>query len=123
MDLLLDPVVHDIVWNNGPLTREYTTQPYTQTVAQRLKIRLLSFRGEWFINTEYGVPYWQEILGKKPGKSRVDNIFQEQILLEDGVKEIVTFSSTFINRQYSLTFSVKVVSGEVSESITITPTI
>lgn len=123
MDLLLDPVVHDIVWNNGTLTREYTTQPYTQTVAQRLKIRLLSFRGEWFINTEYGVPYWQEILGKKPGKSRVDNIFQEQILLEDGVKEIVTFSSTFINRQYSLTFSVKVVSGEVSESITITPTI
>lgn len=105
------------------MTRDQTTQPFTETVAQRLKIRLLTFRSEYFLNTEHGVPYWQEILGKKPGKARVDAIFQEQILLEVGVKEIVSFVSTFVNRQYSLTFSVKVVSGEVTESITITPTI
>lgn len=111
------------MWNNGPLTREYTTQPYTQTVAQRLKIRLLTFQEEWFINTEYGVAYWQEILGKKPGKARVDAIFQQQILEEVGVKEIITFNSTFINRQYSLSFSVKVVSGDVTEVITINPII
>lgn len=123
MDLLLNADNSDLIFHNGPLTKEYTTQPFTQTVAQRLLIRLRTFRGEWFINTEYGVPYWQEILGKKPGKSRVDAIFQEQILLEDGVKEIISFNSTFINRQYSLTFSVKVVSGDVTESITITPTI
>lgn len=114
---------HDIIWVNRPLTRDDMTQPFTETVAQRLKIRLLTFRGEYFLNTDHGVPYWSEILGKKPGKARVDAIFQEQILLEVGVKEIVSFVSTFVNRQYSLTFSVKVVSGDVTESITITPTI
>lgn len=114
---------HDIVWNNGPLTKEFTTQPFTQTVSQRLKIRLLTFKGEWFMDTNYGPPYWQEILSMKVNKSRVDRIFQQQILLEPGVKEIVSFSSTLVNRQYSLNFRVKVFSGEVTAPILISPVI
>lgn len=119
MDLLLDEVSHDIVWNNGPLTREFTTQPLTQTVAQRLKIRLLSFKGEWFVNTLYGIPYHQELLGKKPTKARIDRIYQQEILSENGVREIVSFNSTFDKRQYSLQFQVKVSSGETTDVINI----
>lgn len=124
MDFLLEtnlasPNYHDIVWNNGPLTQEFTTQPFTQTVAQRLLIRLLNWRGEWFLDTEYGVPYL-EILGQKRGKESVDLVFQQEILKENGVKEIVSFDSTFENRIYSATFQVKVVNGEVSQPITIT---
>lgn len=121
MDLLLDVNTHDAIFFNGPLTKDYTTQPFTQTVAQRLKIRLLTFKGEYVFNTVYGVPYWQEILGKKTTKEAVDLIYQQQILLENGVKEITSFSSTFENRIYSMTFRVKVVSGEVSEPISISP--
>lgn len=113
---------HDIVWNNGPLTREYTTQPFTQTVAQRLKIRLLTMEPEWFADTTYGVPYLSRILGiKQTSKSSVDLIFQTAILEEEGVKEIVSFKSTFQNRQYSLTFQVKVVTGEVTAPISVQP--
>lgn len=123
MDLLLNEETHDLVWNNAPLTKEFTTQPFTQNVSQRLKIRLLSFRSEWFLDTNYGVPWFQEILGKKPSKSKVDQILQQQILLENGVKEIVSFSSTLINRQYSLKFQVRVISGEVTAPILISPVI
>lgn len=120
MDFLLDSKTHDIVWNNGPLTKQYTTQPLTQTVAQRLKIRLLTFREEWFMDTTYGVPYWQKLLGiKQKSKSRIDLIFQQEILKENGVKELITFDSTFNNRQYSLTFQVKVVGGGVTAPITV----
>lgn len=126
MDFVLEtnpisPNHHDIVWNNGPLTKDYTTQPFTQTVAQRLKIRLLTFQSEWFLDTEYGVPYWQRILGRKIDKSSVDLIFQQQILLEEGVKEITSFSSSFQNRNYSMSFQVRVVTGEITEVITINP--
>lgn len=122
MDLLLNTQTHDIVWNNGPLTREYTTQPFTQTVAQRLKIRLLTMEPEWFADTTYGVPYLSRILGiKQVSKSAVDLIFQTAILEEEGVKEIVSFKSTFQNRQYSLTFQVKVVTGEVTAPISVQP--
>lgn len=124
MDLLLNPTSWDVVWNNGPLTKEFTTQPLTQTVGQRLKIRLLSFRGDWFINTTYGVPYWESILGRKQtSKAATDLIFQTEILAEQGVKEIASFNSTFVNRQYSLTFTVRVETGEVTAPIIISPVI
>ena len=123
LDFLLNTLSHDIVWNNGPLTKDFTTQPFTQTVAQRLKIRLLNFQGEWFTDTTYGVPYFSRVLGiKQTSKAAVDLIFQQKILEEEGVKEIVSFSSTFQNRQYSLTFQVKVVNGEVTAPISVQPT-
>jgi len=68
------------------------------------------------------VPYWQRILGiKQTSKAAVDLLFQQKILEEQGVKEIVTFNSTFVNRQYSLTFSVKVVDGTVTSPISVQP--
>ncbi|MNN49160.1 hypothetical protein D3C81_1636700 [compost metagenome] len=122
MDFKLDPTSWDIIWHNGPLQVEDTTQPLTETVAQRLKIRLLSFYGDWFMDTTYGVPYFQRLLGvKQTSKAAADLIFQTQILAEDGVKEIESFNSSFVNRQYSLTFRVKVVTGEVTAPIVINP--
>ena len=126
MDLLLDtdplsPSYGDLTWKNGPLTLEYTTQSRVDVVARRLRIRLLTFREEWFLDTSYGVPYFQSILGHKIKKSAVDLIFQREILAENGVKELTFFESTFENRKYSLSFRVKVTTGEESGLITITP--
>lgn len=121
MDLKLSETEHDCLFINGPLTKSGVTSPLTETVAQRLKILLLTFREEWFWNTSYGIPYWQSILGRKTTKARVDLIFNQAILSEPGVKEIVSFNSTLEDRQYSLTFRVKVLDGTVTSAITITP--
>lgn len=122
MDFKLDSNSWDIVWRNGPLRKEETTQPLTETVGQRLKIRLLTFYGEWFINTVYGVPYFSRLLGiKQTSKAAADLIFQQEILKEVGVKEIISFESTFVNRKYSLVFRVRVVTGEVTAPIQVQP--
>jgi hypothetical protein len=126
MDLLIDndpisPSYGDLTFKNGPLTPEFTTQSRVDVVAQRLFILLRTFEGEWFLDTEYGIPYFQSILGRKTTKSAVDLIFQREILAENGVKELTFFESTFVNRQYSLTFRVKVTTGDETENITITP--
>lgn len=125
MDLLLDtdplsPSYGDLTWKNGPLTHSYTTQSRVDVVAQRLLIRLRNFEGEWFLDTSYGVPYWS-ILGHKIKKSAVDLIFQREILAENGVKELTFFESTFENRKYTLSFRVKVTTGDETETITLTP--
>lgn len=75
------------------------------------------------MDINYGPPYYQEILARKVSKSRVDRIFQQQILAENGVKEIVSFNSTLVNRQYTLTFQVKVFSGDVTAPIIIAPVV
>lgn len=121
MDLKIDYSTGDVIFVNGPLTKSDVTQPLVETVQQRLFIRLRTFLGEWFLNTAYGVPYFQDVLGKKTTKSAVDLIMQQQILAEVGVKEITYFNSTLINRQYSLNFRVKVVDGSTTDTISITP--
>lgn len=127
MDLLLNtnplsPSYGDLTYRNGPLSRDLTTQARIEVVAQRLLIRLSTWREEWFLDTEYGVPYWN-ILGRKTSKSAVDLIFQQQILLEEGVREITSFQSTLSNREYRMTFRVRVNTGEITPDITITPII
>ena len=115
MDLLMDirNGVHDNVFVNGQCP--VVTDP-VERVMQRLKIKLLTFKGEWFHNTEYGVPYWQEVLGKKVSKSRVDIILQEAVLEEPGVVEIVSFSSSLERRSYSLEIRIRV-RGETGTSV------
>lgn len=119
MDLLLNES-NDLVFHDGPLTKEYTTQPFVQVVAQRLLILLQTYEGEWFLDLTHGVPYWSW-LGNKVPKQRVDQILQQKILAENGVKEITYFNSTLVNRAYSAQFRVRVSTGDETNTITITP--
>jgi hypothetical protein len=103
MQLLLDTTTHDIVFDNT----NRVTASFTDSIVQRLKIRLLTFLGEWFLDGEEGVPYFQSVLGIKGDKSRVDVIFKEAILKDPDVVNISSFTSTLdiSTRQYSCTFT------------------
>ena len=118
MDLLLDRVKNDLVFINGACP---TTGDRVDVVIQRLYIRLRTFFGEWFLDITYGVPYLERALGHKVSKTTIDMMLQEQILKENGVKQIISFTSTMDNptRVYSCSFKVKTDSGEESELITI----
>lgn len=120
MDLKLDFNSGDLLWQNGPLTMGYTTQPFVQTVAQRLFILLRTIEGEWFLDLSHGIGYF-DWLGRKVPKQRIDTTLQQEILATLGVKEITYFNSTLVNRQYSAQFRVRVTTGEETETITITP--
>lgn len=117
MDLLLDEDTHDLIFVNGgtPITTDQKT-----TVAQRLKVRLQTFLGEYFMNVEAGIPYYQRIFGKIKNKSTVDAIFQRQILEDPGVLEIVSYGSDLDNasRFLQVTFRVRTSEG-VTSPITI----
>lgn len=113
MDILLDETSHDAVFVNG-------ATPVTENIAdglkQRLKIKLLTFKGEWFLDTNEGTPYFQQILGKRRSKSTVDIIFREIIQNDSDVISILRFSSSLSSdRRYSLSFTVKSRTGETVE--------
>lgn len=113
MDILLNTDTHDIVFVNGtaPVT---TTQQIN--VAQRLKITLQTFLGEWFLNTDLGVPYFEAIFGKVVNKSSVDLILQDKILSDPGVIEMVSFDSSIdASRTYSMSFRVRTSEGVTDE--------
>lgn len=113
MDILLDEVTHDAIFINGATP---VTPSVSEGLKQRLKIKLLTFKGEWFLNTNYGTPYFQQIFGKRRSKSSVDIIFRELIQEDNDVVSLLKFSSSLSpQRTYSLAFSVKSITGETLE--------
>lgn len=113
MDILLDETTHDAVFVNGETP---ITSSISDSLKQRLKIKLLTFKGEWFLNTNYGTPYFQQIFGKRRSKSSVDIIFRELIQEDNDVLSILKFNSSLSpQRTYSLSFTVKSISGETLE--------
>lgn len=61
IDLLLDDN-DDLVIVDGDLA----FSSGVQGVAQACRIAISMFQGEWFLNLDAGIPYWQSILGHKP---------------------------------------------------------
>ena len=112
MDVKLDSS-GDMVFENRVTT---VTESLLESTTQRVRIRLLTFLGEWFLNTEYGVPYFQRIFQKATPKSVVDSIFKSHILDDRDVLALVEFNSTFDNvtRAYSMSFKIKCRDGTVS---------
>lgn len=113
MDILLDETTHDIVFVNGQTP---VTDGVDDGLKQRLKIKLLTFKGEWFLNTNYGTPYFQQIFGKGRTKGAIDIIFRQLIEEDEDVLAILSFNSTLgVDRTYSLSFSVRSRTGSTVE--------
>lgn len=74
-----------------------------EQLRQQLLIKLRLWRGEWFLDTEFGTPYLQSILGKQLTLSGALAALKQSILEVEGVTAIATFESRFSNSTRTLT--------------------
>lgn len=97
---------HDIQVVDGDFI---LTESESESLTQRLTIKLLTFQGEWYLNNSEGIPYYQSILGKNRAKETIDNIFKDAIIEEPEVVSLVSFRSSIDNarRVYKLNFTVE----------------
>jgi hypothetical protein len=128
-DLALSRISHDLVWH----TSEYSTGNGTTTiqkyeiwsingadkVAQQIKINLLSFLGEWFLDNTYGVPYLEDILIKNPRMAVVENILRNHIM---DIPNVTSIDSLTVNwdrkaRNLGVQFTCETDLGPITESI------
>ena len=56
-------------------------------VGQEIKILLLTFLGEWFLDTSHGIPYLEKVMVKAPNRTEIEAILMAKI------KEIPQVSS------------------------------
>lgn len=120
-DLLLDESTNDLILENNDLVLTSTNQ---EALRQRLSIHLLMYRGEWFLNTEFGVPYMQQLIGIARTKETIDAVLRSEIALETTEDLIGNFTSTYDNvdtRRYTLSFDVYTANETLSVSVNSNP--
>lgn len=86
------------------------------SIAQHLKIGLLFFRGEYFLDLRIGVPYFEQILRKAPDLNVVRSILREAILKTDGVLGVsgLTLGYDGVTRVLSVTFEAATTEGTLT---------
>ena len=102
---------YDIQLVNFNFTFTGTVAKYVQ---QKLKIRLAIFRGEWYLNNQVGLPYFEDIFVKDPNLVFIEDLYKSQISSVDGVKEITSFEllADSQTRDFFVNFTVRVSTGE-----------
>ena len=73
------------------------------------------FAGEWFLDLDAGIPYWQSILAQKPAiaVAAARAAFRKELLLCDGVLEVLRFDVAYVGatRGLSVTWQVRTALG------------
>lgn len=59
-----------------------------ERIGQQIKITLLAFLGEWFLDTSFGVPYIESVQIKSPDRASIESIFRARILDVPGVQRV-----------------------------------
>ncbi len=107
----------DIKLTGGDLditSGELTMLDGTDAIAQHLSIRLKMFKGEWFLNTDEGMPYYENILVKNPKIAVVVSLFKKAIQSTPGVAELLSIEPDYDpdTRTLSLDFAARTTEGE-----------
>lgn len=59
-----------------------------QRVKQQIKVTLLTFLGEWFLNNTWGVPYLEKIMIKSPNRAEIENVIRAKVRDVPGVTAV-----------------------------------
>lgn len=104
MDLAL--INGDLEIKNGDFT---VTDSLESSTAQAISIRLKTLKGEWFADTQIGIPWLKEVLGKKRTLNYVRNLIEPMLITHPEVAKIEEFNFEEITSDRNATLSCKIV--------------
>ena len=81
MDVLLDSTGDLVVTSSGDIRIE-------NSVAQKIRIKLLWFEGEWRWNVEEGMPYMASLMTKNPDTDYFEGFVRSKIFEVEEVTEV-----------------------------------
>lgn len=111
-DIRLDPQTNDLDLLNN--TDIQLTKTSVDGLAQRLRIKLKMFINTYFMDMDFGIPYYEQVFVKGATKKLLDAIFKKAIFDTPDVSAVLSYRSQFdrANRQYLPQFTVISVDGQ-----------
>jgi hypothetical protein len=89
--LAIDPDTNDLFIDGNSLA----VVRDAEAVGQHARQRLMTFRGEWFLDTTAGVTWLDEIFGRAYDPALAEAIVKTELVQTDGVESIDTFAIRF----------------------------
>lgn len=108
IDFKIDLITGNLVIENG----DFVLVRDADEVAQSLKIRLKMAVGNWFLDNRIGVDYFGKILKKNASEQEISTELRRVIQETQGVKGILSYSQTRLNRHLVVNFSVSTIYDE-----------
>lgn len=99
---------NDIVMKDGGLPLVTGIEELRQLVTQVLA----AFEGDWFLNLDSGMPYFQTILRKATSVSQIEGIYLETIANIPGILDIETFNLEFEAQSRTLDISFRAITTD-----------
>lgn len=99
-----NPIPGDIFLQNGQMV---LTSEVAEATAQRLRIRLCFFKGEWYLDQRLGIPYFSEVFVKNPNLNRLKSMFRSVILSTEGVATVSRLKLTMDRETRAATLTFK----------------
>ena len=103
-DLALSAATHDLII----VDKDLVLINNAERVAQQIKITLLAFLGEWFLDQRFGVPYLESVMIKNPNMAFIRGILRGKILDVPDVKSVDALSTQLNVKTRTLTVSYEV---------------
>lgn len=98
-DIALSNKTHDITIKNN----DFMLISNAERVAQQIKIALLEWQGEWFLDSRDGVPYLEYILIKNYNLYHIRSVLISAITGVDGVNSVESLTASVDNQNRILT--------------------
>ena len=113
VDLLLDDQGDLVV--TGDL--EFSTG--LDAVAQGIRLRILTFQEEWFLDLDHGVPYYRDLLGQKFNVTKARDAFRKAIMASPGVTDLIKLNVEFdrATRYLTVDWEVRTTYGVTSDTL------
>lgn len=109
-------LTNDLEFKNGQMVMISGAEE----TAQRIRHRLLTFRGEWFLDLSFGPTYRKDVLIKNPRLDVVTAVIKSEILksVDDG--SFANFSATLSgDRKLSISYTLLVNDEEITDTVTL----
>jgi hypothetical protein len=126
-DLALSGRTHDLLFTApGPPPRKPHSDliliDNAERVAQQIKISLLTFLGEWFLDSRVGTPYLEYILVKNANRGIIESVLRAQITKVPDVRRVtsLTLQVDAVLRRLQVVFEADTQLGIVNLAVALT---
>jgi hypothetical protein len=97
---------NDLVFSLNGRLKMILGENTDKEIKQRVEIRLKTFKTEWFLDIQHGVPYFFDILGTKNIDFNIlESLLREQILSVNGIKTLIQSSIDYSQSERKLIYN------------------